>query len=173
MRNPIDRIESHLNFINLKTDFRIEKFSDENIVSVSMYYKQLNQFRKVFENKDRYLILEFERMVQDESIVLEKFSKFLGLNNSYDLKDKRSHNKTPELKVDIWTDKIESTKNIIGRLMSSNQRRKIKRLLGWFTPQVDHREMTPSEKAEVREMLQADMTRFGREYGVDVSKWGF
>jgi hypothetical protein len=173
VRNPIDRMISQYNFMNISLGYNLDGFYEEEIVELSKYYKQLNEFRKVFGESSRYLIVDFENLVDNPKKVLKRCSEFIGVKYEWSFQNQKALNKTPNRKLELWISQLGTFENILGRLLTEGQWTRLKRFLGWFTPRVDRREMTPSERSEAHEMLWTDMKKFEKEFGFNVSKWGF
>lgn len=150
----------------------MNSFYHAELIELSRYYNQLKEFMRVFPNRERYLIVDFENLVGSPEDALERCAEFLGIGDEWGAQDVEAQNKTPDRKLALWLDQLGTLKNVLGRLMTDDRRKRVKRFLGRFTSKAG-RGMTPSERSRVREVLRADMERFEKEFGFDVSKWGF
>lgn len=173
IRDPIDRIESHYNWIKRENIFDIESFYDSRVIEVSKYYQQMKKFLEVFKERERYHVVEFDRMVKETKKEVEKCFDFIGVGANQISGKMRAYNKKPKRKFDIWIDNISKTKNAIGRLMKSSKRKRLKKILRYLTPKYEPKKMTDYERSTVCEMLRDDMRQLESEFGFDVSKWGF
>lgn len=173
VRNPIDRIESHYNFLKVSKSKEVRKFTNERLIEVSKYFKQMERFWKVFPDRERYLILDFENMVERPKYVLKKCKNFLDLEEEFECEKKYAQNKTPSRKMDLWISELGWLKNKIGNMMSEKKRRGIKKILKKISPKIEHREMKSTKKVELKNRLKKDMKNFERKFGFDVGKWKF
>ena len=173
VRNPIDRIESHYNFLKVSKSKEIRRFTNKRLVEVSKYFKQMERFWEVFPDRKRYLIVDFKNMLERPKYVLKKCKKFLDLEENFECGKKYAQNKTPSSKMDLWISKLGWLKNKIGSIMSEKKRRGIKKVLRKISPKIKHREIGSAKKMELKNELQKDMKKFKKEFGFDVGKWDF
>lgn len=173
VRDPIERIESQYNFMKISESKKAHDFRDERLVEVSKYFKQMSRFLGVFPDKERYLIVDFENLVESPKHVLKNCEKFLGMKKGFECDKKSAQNETPKHKTDVWISKLGWIKNKVGKLMSEGKRRDIKKFIAKISPETDRREMNLSERKELKKELSEDMNKFKDEFGFDVGKWGF
>lgn len=173
VRDPVERIESQFNFMRLSLGMSPAGFTDPRLIELSKYHQQLTEFMRVFPDRDRYLVLDFEELKMAPKRVVERCTTFLDIRSDYDFERTVPQNKTPRRKLEIWIKQIGAIKNMIGGLMSDRQRRAVKRSLGWFTPSVEYIEMNVSDRVAIRDLLRSDVAKFENEFQFDVSKWGF
>lgn len=173
VRNPVERIESHYNFLRISKSTSVSGFTDRRLIEVSKYFKQMERFLRVFPNKERYKIVNFKRFIEDHKRVLEECKKFLGIKGDFKYEEIRPQNKTPRRKTDLWISRMGNIKNIIGKMFSEGQRKKIKRFIGMFSPRTEYVKMKKSDRITLKNMLREDMHKFENEFNFDVSKWGF
>jgi len=173
VRDPAERIESQRNFMEIELDIEVDGFEDPRLTELSKYFQQLERFRRVFPEEGRYLILDFDELKSNTNKLLERCAEFLAVAPDGFPVETRTHGKTPTRKLDVWLGRVGEIKNRIGRLLPDRQRRAIKGFLQTLTPEVDHVEMSPSERRAVRRELRPDIEKFGEEFEFEISKWGF
>jgi hypothetical protein len=165
VRNPFDRIESHLNSLSEN-----HVWPSQHLVDTSNYFMQLKQYRKYFP-RESFLILDFDDMRRDPALVVRRIYDFLGLSHSYFPERYRIANRTQ-----IET-KLERSLGTLGldavfRLMPRRVR-KFGRKVARRTSPTTRRALSSAERRFVENELEADMARLRDAYGLDVSKWGF
>lgn len=169
VRNPFERIVSHLNF-NPQADHGPLKIGDMFPIEVSAYHRQLEQYWAYFP-KDDFLVIEFSQLKAEPQLVMERVLAFLGLDGSgidweFGVHTKRERTtsierqlKTPKLRT-LWS-------HVPGPI-----RRFGKRILHGVQD-ISQRELSPQERDLIFEQLAPDMQRLHDEYGIEVQQWGF
>ena len=170
VRDPIDRIESQYNFMLHHLGGRPRGFDDPHLTSLSMYYMQMERFLRVFPEKDRYLILDFDWLVSQPGEALRACTNFLGLEQGWDIKH-RTSNRTAASASDVWINRLGRLKNSIGRLLPSRIRIGIKHGLRLATPSI-RRSVTPDDRNRLTELLRPDLQEFADTFNFDITKWG-
>lgn len=169
VRNPYDRIESHYNFMRYDKSGSLEPV-DPQLVSISNYFLQLQQYTKYF-SRDDILILDFDDLATAPSAVLKKAYHFLRLSPDYFPRDYRAHNVG---RVDLkFLRKVKcSEPGELARTAIRSVARLGAKVIGRRNPSAK-RMLTERERSLIRGQLQDDMANLYRGYGVDVRKWGF
>jgi len=162
VRNPLDRIESHYNYMLRKSQWK-NNIDDENLINASNFYLQLQQYRRHF-SKEQMLILSFEELKNDNESFMKRVFDFLELkpikNPTIEQKNKTRYQSKTELFV----------KDKLGTLLPYIPG-KLKKTL---KKNVAHKMEGKKQKREkFHQALAPDMIKFQEEYGFDVSKWGF
>ena len=124
MRDPIRRIESHWmhairsghKSINRN---RIQLDVDSNYVDTSLYWRQIAEYRKHFEDT-QFLLLLFEDFKNDSEAVLSRCWDFLGLEYKHDKSDGDARHVSLGSVVD---------RPVVGRLQKVDLVRKLFQLL--------------------------------------------
>jgi hypothetical protein len=171
VRDPIDRIESDYNFRVYQLGMEGGNFLDPTYINISKYYRQLDQYLTVYSDRSRYLILDFDALVQRPNDSLQKCVRFLGIDD-HAFSSKRAKNATPKTASDLWIKRLGLFAHRIGRLMPDASRAAVRRVMRLFTPSVRY-EMDKKERLQARKLLHSDMQAFQSTFGFDVSKWGF
>ncbi|TAD75960.1 MAG: hypothetical protein EA001_12995 [Oscillatoriales cyanobacterium] len=81
VRNPFDRIESHLNFIS-PWDETKRKVIYRHAIRVSQYMTQLERYFAYF-SRDQFLILDFDQLCHDPASLLKQIYDFLEISDHY------------------------------------------------------------------------------------------
>lgn len=163
VRNPFDRIESHFNFMQPQDPRWESAISGAQLVAVSNYYLQLEQFRQYFPH-ERFLVLDFDDLVADPETVVARVYEFLGLSGHYFPKRYKIRNPThralgPIERLRDW--------------LAARPRRTKANAADEPKAQAAQVRLTDAQQAHVHAELADDMCRLRDEYGVDVAKWGF
>lgn len=163
VRNPIDRVASHINYI------KHDAFDSEAAISTSKYFMQLEQFRAYFPRED-FLILDFDELKEDSRSLLCRIYSFLGLTEEY----------FPD---EFHAIKPHFESSFEKRLKQFKNTTFLNRLPKPFTKAVQEmiisissgrkRVLNDEEKAFLYKELQDDMRCLQKTYGIDVMKWGF
>jgi hypothetical protein len=170
VRNPFERIESHYNF-NAKNIEWKEKINSSHLVETSMYYKQIEEYIKVF-GKERVLLLDFDDLKNNPEDLSAKIFNFIGAREfQVEIKIK-IHNKTKPInrkKIKI-THKLKSLK--IRKIIPSFIKIWIIGVLNQ-TLRDKQKNLTEIQKKKIKKDLIDDMHNLNTHYNIDVSKWGF
>ena len=167
LRDPFDRVLSQRNFLKNKPHF--SAITEAEMISISNYFLQLEQYRRYFPAED-FLLLDFDTLKNDPLAVLRSVYGFLGLSEAHLPTDLDVHNPT----------RLES--KFEKRLRASPLKTAFHRLPGPLKQfGKGLLEMLPSdrgslgdpERQAVYAQLEPDMARLHDVYGVDVRKWGF
>lgn len=174
VRNPFERILSHYNSFKHTPNFDLNiKLSNDRFVAVSNYYLQLHQFLKYFPNKQQYLILDFSELADNPKLVIDKVLDFLNLEkDSYDNRNYEVKNSTARLsKIEEFL--FKSNLIQLSQLLPNNFKTKLKTFFRQKTPSSNQRSFSKEEYNEIYNQLRNDMVKFQKEFGIDVSRWGF
>jgi hypothetical protein len=82
MRDPIDRINSHIGHNIRRKRVTKTSFDLSNPVAISSYATQLDFYRRYF-SRDKFLLLSLDRMENFSRDTLSEIGVFLGLDTSY------------------------------------------------------------------------------------------
>ncbi len=174
MRNPIDRIESHI-YHGLYAGWTkpIEGGISDHALNVSRYAMQLDAYAAQF-GRERILLLILEEFQKAPAEELRRVCEFLEIDPSFQLTDHRSHNRASDHYIEnpLWN-RIRNVEALrrMGHLIPIQLRRAILRSTG---RKLDVRQrLTPSERADIAEALHDDLSRLESAYGIDVAAtWG-
>lgn len=171
VRNPIDRIVSHYNFVRLHLgEDEGLSITDEYFIAVSSYYWQLKAYRRHFPARD-LLVLTFEEMTQRPRVALRRVLCHLGVADDYVPEGFEAYNKTAPVSVGDHALRQSALGATLRRLPTPIKRAG-RRALRSMMPSA-RKEVTPEECAYLRGRLEPDMARLGAVYGVDVEAWSF
>lgn len=173
VRDPIERIESQVNFRRRYSSRRIS-FRDAHPVDASRYASQLDPYVDTF-GRDAVRIVEFDRLRTEPARVCAELFGWLGLEPCV-IADLSPANETAKL-VRSHLDRALADSDALwlaGRVLPPAIRRLGRRAARRLVP-YRHSEvrLSPARTREIRELLHVDISRFAREWGVDVSRWGF
>jgi len=167
VRNPIDRIVSHLHHdmfrdrIN-KHNFDQRLFQNEDYAKTSSYFFQIEDYLKFFK-KSQILILQMERMKSDPYGFCAEFASFLNLQDfklpqkSYNLSEKRYLIKYHDAFHHYFSFAL------LGKLYH----------YFWFmlNIKVDRPQLSSSQVKKFMEMLEPDSIKLSSEFGIDITNW--
>ncbi|MCB1287088.1 MAG: sulfotransferase domain-containing protein [Mycobacterium sp.] len=173
VRDPIERIESQVNFRRIYSRQRIS-FRDSHPVDASRYAAQLDPYVETF-GRECVRVVEFAQLRTDPGKVCAEIFDWLGLEPS-SIADLSASNETANL-VRSHLDRAVADSEAMrraARLLPPTVRRLGKKAALKLAP-YHHKEirLSPERTQEIRELLHQDVTRFAHEWGVDVSEWGF
>lgn len=77
IRNPLERIRSHYNFMHEKNFSWNNKIDSPHLINTSSYYLQLQEYRKYFPVKD-ILILDFDDLKNDPKKTCQDVFQFIN-----------------------------------------------------------------------------------------------
>ena len=171
VRDPIDRIESHINFMKGMPEYdnNIE-YDLEYMQNISNYSLQLQQYEEYFSEND-ILVLEFSNFIKSPHQSLQKVCEFLEIkemdfNVRYDIK-----NKTRKVtKVDKLLRKSSLVKKITNYLPRSVIISIQKILLRFFQTE-KYKRLSLFEKNRILSELSEQQIEFSKKYSVDLDSW--
>jgi hypothetical protein len=174
MRNPIDRIESHV-YHGLYAGWTqpLEEGISDHALNVSRYAMQLDAYVERF-GRDRILLVVLEEFQKTRAEGFRRICEFLEIDPDFELADHGTHNPSSDHYIErpLWNRirGVEPLRRLAQRI-PSGLRRLILRSTG---RRIDARKrLTPSERAEVSEALQGDLARLQSDYGIDAERtWG-
>jgi len=171
VRDPVRRMESHLNFITNATGFApaTSPFA-EHLLDPSRYHLQLTQYLEYFE-RDRMLVLSVDDLSVEPERFIQRICAFLELDRSeFPVGFPFVYDSRRQSRVERWL-----RQHWMGFLI----KRLPARLRLWVQDQLAARFPAPkfryseAQRATIRELLRDDVCRLGREFDVDISRWGF
>lgn len=172
VRNPFDRITSHLNFDRFAFYSPVTDFTDSHLIDVSRYASQLHQFTQHFPNRSRYHVLVFRDFVDRRRETLQELCTFMGIDPTFTFPTK-AKNKTPSLSVlehNLY--RIGGLRRFGKRIFPDSVRHSLLTLFRSMSTSAEL-EMSPVDRVQIHRALEDDMHRLRREFGVPVSDWGF
>ncbi|MGD1714634.1 sulfotransferase family protein [Dapis sp. BLCC M172] len=174
LRNPVERIESHYNFVRSYINKPNVSFSEEldHYITVSKYAMQLDEYDKRFPAED-ILILYFEDLKSKPTELVKKICEFLNVDASYQFQDiGEVKNKTvvdkPLLSAIKSNTKLH---NFIRSTFPRNLRMLVTRPMK--STKIKHKfKLSPEQREFVLSELEEDLKKLKSKYGVAIEKWG-
>lgn len=171
VRNPFDRITSHLNFHRTRYGILDDDFTEPQFVDLSRYGAQIEQYLNVFPDKDQYWTVDFDDLVQNQSGVAREGYHFLGVDASFTVQRKRA-NQTRDISTLEFSLQQIGFRRLARAVFPESIRKPVRTLMRQLLPSVKL-SMTPNQRSDIHSMFYNDMLRFQRLTGFDVGKWGF
>lgn len=169
VRDPIERIESHVNFRRVISRQKVS-FEDQSIIDVSRYAKQLEPYVDTF-GYGSVRVIDFARLCAEPNEVCSDLYDWLGLEQRA-LSDIAISNETVHLKrsqLERW-DVLKK----LARKLPPAVHQPARKIALEVLPYQHHRErLTPVRAQEIRDSLRQDVATLARDWDIDVSSWGF
>lgn len=166
VRDPIERIVSHVNFMADK-GASVTRFDADHMVNTSRYHQQLERWLAVFP-RERLLLLDFDDLKRDPAAMLARIYGWLELDPvmpaSFETRNKTRVRSPLERK-------LQGSR--LKRFVPAGARQRARKVVQRLAPSRDKRRPTDAELAKLRGLLRDDMLRLQSDFGVDVSRWGF
>ena len=181
VRNPIERIESHLTMGIAQGWLINNTIGDINsipypAVAYTRYAAQLRAYTKFFKKKDIFII-DFEDLKNQAEIVLEKICAFLELGQYQLEKEKISKIFNPSSDYPLappWLPKTfrhHTFKNLFFFLSNEGSFNLLRSLL-WRKVGNKHRiRLNTDIKSILLEELRDDLKELSQEWGIETQKW--
>jgi hypothetical protein len=170
IREPYARIESEYNFgIQMKYIRPGAPMVIDEYLYETMYFYQLEQFRKIF-GRESILLLTMNELKRDPEDVIARVCRHVGLDAGFELSKPAGHvhNKTmlpPVYARFMDRGWVRGVKSLMPRAMRD-------RLRPWvYEVREKKRSLSRQDKALIRERLWEDSQQLQQQYGVDVSGW--
>lgn len=172
MRDPIDRIASHLSHIATRRggEGRIDEGDVGHAVEVSKYATQLDPYLDIWP-REAIFPLVYEHMIEEPSRILARVHEFLGLSPE-PVEGPSVHNTRIDLAADqLLVDLLDRApwlrvlrKGIPGPALGP-----IRRLIG--RRGAKDMELTETQVERVIETIRPEVERLRSEWGVDTTPW--
>ena len=170
VRNPFERIRSHYNFMQRDISWK-HAIDSSYLLDISMYYKQLMEFKKVFPNKD-ILVLDFKNLTENPVAICTAVFNFINAlpftvsNALPNAKNETKDTNAVKAQLRAATSGIKKyTPEILKRAVSGG--------LDLFLKPAEQVNLSPQQQETIYNALKEDMRLLHKEFGVDVQQWGF
>ncbi len=175
MRNPIDRIASHV-YHGLYAGWTrpLEEGISDHLINCSRYAMQLDAYASRFD-RDRILLVVLEEFRKAPEAGLRRIFEFLGLDPDFEVPElDRPHNvATDHFKEHPAWNRLRNVgyARALARVVPPSLRQALRRKTGHRVEA--RRTLTPEEEAMVLSQLKSDLERLRAEYGIDpATAWG-
>ncbi|WP_235299336.1 sulfotransferase family protein [Portibacter marinus] len=167
VRDPIERIESHLNF-HRNDPANAEEIDWQHLLDISKYHMQISQYLEFFP-RERILVIKFEDFIKNQEKNLEVITKFLKLeDNVHDFSAPQNHYATENYYAITLMRKMGQ----LGHFFPSGLKSFVKTVIPkLFAGRVF--KLNPQQILDFKSELRKDMLRLKSEFGIDVEDWGF
>lgn len=173
VRDPIERIESQVNFRRIYSRQRIS-FDDSHPLDASRYAAQLDPFTATF-GRESLRVVDFANLRDDPNRLCAGIFTWLGLQ-PHAIDQPMVHNSTARLVRSQLDRALAASPSLrrAGRILPPVARRLGRKAALKLVP-YRHQQVriSPERVREIRTLLHADIVRLGREWDVDVTRWGF
>ncbi|MGV0579278.1 sulfotransferase [Mycolicibacterium elephantis] len=173
VRDPIERIESDVNRRRI-VNHKPYTFDHPFFVDISRYATQLDPFVATF-GRESIRVIDFVQLCSEPDEVCASIYGWLNLEIRA-IQNPGISNETASMK---WShaERIVFGNHLLhttAQKFPRGIRRQVKRITRKLVPYRHTRQRMSSERArEIRLVLQEDMDRLSREWGIDVARWGF
>lgn len=177
MRDPIERIESHYTHLEAwGQEPDVKPFADgidDEIIDVSKYAKQINEYYQRFP-AENILLLNFQELKNDPADLLKKVCHFLEINSEYQFQglDAIHNNRQDRKKIFLpgWnTIRKTQLMNFIAESAPKKAKEIFRNVLG--TRVKKYVQLSPTERQYVLKQLQEDLEQLNIKYKVDITHW--
>jgi hypothetical protein len=174
MRDPFDRVESQYNFMYAQNRYKGNlSIYRESFWSQSDYFLQLAQYLKYFP-KESFLLLDFAELAANPESVVRKVYDFIGLDGAPKNGNYGVYNRgTQPYRLQRIARKMKLWLGPLAQFIPRGLSRHIKEIVQKAGGKIEKRHLTQEERLYLREKLAVDMDSLQREFGIDVSRWGF
>ena len=161
VRNPIKRIESHVNFVRMQgMELRGCEFSNPHVVNLTRYMSQLDPYLERF-GKERVMVVDFDDLIRKPERSLRKICEFAGIDPSFSFGGLAHSGKTTRVsryqQLQRW-----ASYHKIPRLVRGLVR------LGCFPlalSKLEMQRMNEETREEILAVLSEDIVRFHDTFG--------
>lgn len=185
LRDPIERISSHLRHVNLTGSDLIEQAVTpkearsaviERAAAISHYHRQLAPYKALF-GAESIFVTSLGALKSDSEAVMGQIFAFLQLQSETDCHQLTQSNASAD--IEEWQNlpsyyKILSENPLVQVLKKIIPQKLLSRLRkGVSATKANHAPLSETEKNQLRQQLSADMAMLKADWGVDVGAWGF
>lgn len=172
VRNPIDRIQSAIHFTRYHLQRTPGSFTDVRYIYECQYAAQLHHFLRVFPDRERYWVVDFEDLVRRSAATVRQGLAFLGVDPDGAVAFPRSNVMPKRSRAEQALLTIAGLRSSAHAVLPESWRRGVRSWLRRVSAS-DVQPPTEQEREIVHEALYDDMQVLQAEFGVDVGKWGF
>lgn len=173
VRNPFDRIESHVNYIRLVSSQKIS-LDDKYPVDVSRYFHQLSPYIELY-GRENIKLIDFDELRRAPEEVCNDVFSWLGLSR-FTVDGSKISNETDRQAVSRVKRFLTGNRVLrrIARAAPEKFKSGAEAALVRVTP-YSRKKVTLSEERRrtIHDELLDDMLQLRDQFGIDVSKWGF
>ena len=174
LRDPIHRIESHLNH-GIRVGWWTKKdLGDATVedypLDISRYAMQLDMFRHHF-NRDQILLIAFEDFVKDPGTVLRNVCNFLEINPDFIFQSLHTvYGSTSRVDHPLYH-RLHSIPGMrrIAKMFSQQFRETAREIVS--SQATNTVKLSEQQRRYVKDELHDDLYRLNSEYGFDTSPW--
>jgi len=169
VRNPLDRIRSHYNFMRSDLTWK-HHITSAHLINTSKYHMQLQQYREIFPEKE-ILVVDFNELKNKPEQLCAKIFNFIGARPfRINTNESAYQNKTEpvnrlRLKIDLFFERL-------GLYKLKFLKKILKRCLKFLFPN-KQKQLTQKQKTYIKKQLQEDMSLLKEDYQIDTENWGF
>lgn len=167
VRNPIDRIRSHYNF--MKSDLSWKgKIDSPHLINTSKYFMQLEQYTQYFP-KENILVVDFDELKKNPVALCDSIFTFIGASKFQISRDSNPvKNKTkPSNRTQVL---VTNKLGFFAKYSPSFLNKKFKLFIRvLFPPREDL--LTEKQEKRIKALLKDDMINLKTEFNIDVQKW--
>lgn len=177
VRDPLERIEAHYNH-GLAYDFPecqgvSDQYINQEILDTSKYAMQIERYYSLFEKED-ILLINFNDLKSDPSLVLQKVCNFLGVDSSYNFENLGVvHNLGKERKKInflLWKYiKKKSWATSLIQSIPSSYKTKIRNLVGKKTNR--NFKLSVAQELLIADHVREDLSQLSRDYNLEIEDW--
>ena len=179
IRNPIERIESHYNYIKAHPggSSLLNSFPENGktyMIETSKYATQIKEFYKRFDSKN-ILLLKFEDLKNDPFNLIQKVCDFLGIDANYKFQqlnikhNHHTHQKNIVLPGYYFLRKTELIHSILP-LVPEKAKLLIRIFFGRKVKN-EYFKLSLEDKEYILKELEDDLNTLSLEYGFDANCW--
>ena len=173
VRDPIERIQSHFTYSDAlghpEAIVDISRGVHSDLLTTSMYAKQLDYYRKFFSD-DSLLVIKFSDLKKNPQELLKRICAFLQIDESFEFQDitKTINKNAGRIKKDPMWDALRKAKifDPIARALPSRYKQAIHSIYGKKVN--GNRPLSNDLREFILNMLSHDMHRLKQEYGIDL-----
>lgn len=172
VRDPVDRIVSHLSYRGLPVP-AVESLAGSMVVAISDYSRQLDRYIEVF-GPGRVQVLSFDVLRTDPSAAAATVYRWLGIHEGMGQSAAAASPRNVTGLTSPWARRLRRGR--AGRALAAlpePMREAGKRALLTVRPAPARQQLAAGVEIELRRLLGESMARLHTEHGVDVSQWGF
>jgi hypothetical protein len=171
VRDPLERIESHYNFMMLSDSNWKDPIDGGGLISASKYFMQLELYRNYF-GKENILVVDFDKFCKDFSSCIVSICEFLEIDIFPGWDIASQENVTKMVSVGEYLI-LRSPFNKALKYIPQSVKNNGVKVLWKMTGKHNKVRLPLSQRKKIIRILEKDMFLFEREYDFDVSKWGF
>jgi len=169
VRDPAERVASHWNHLRKRREFDLSTDPlSSRFVDISRYHAQLAQYRSVFPDPDRYLVLPFSE-ISNPIAIAQRCFEFMGIDPHFEPTANVRNEMRQMSAIELWCRR--SALFPFAHWIPYTLRHRVRDVLRRKSSRAIVMVLNDNQKRRLHAILMQDMAQLSKDYGIDTEGW--